>query len=87
MSCPNHFFNIHRLLLCADKLANIRDLLSEYKILGDSVFTKFIAPSKEDQKWYYESMLEALGTKESSDISQRRVFLSFRIMFSSSSGL
>ncbi len=48
-----------RLLVCADKLANLRDLLVDYHSLGDAVWTRFNA-TKEEEIWYYHGMAEAL---------------------------
>ncbi|WP_340818259.1 HD domain-containing protein [Methanolobus sp. WCC4] len=50
-----------KLLSCADKLANIRDLLSELRMNGEDFWDKFNAP-KNEQEWYYRSMLEAFAT-------------------------
>lgn len=50
-----------RLLACADKLANIRDLISEIKQEGEEFWDKFNAP-KSEQEWYYRSMLEVFAT-------------------------
>ncbi|WP_135605280.1 HD domain-containing protein [Methanococcoides sp. NM1] len=50
-----------RLLSCADKLANIRDLISDIKQEGDDFWSKFNAP-KDEQEWYYRSMLEVFAT-------------------------
>ncbi|MBN1683064.1 bifunctional (p)ppGpp synthetase/guanosine-3',5'-bis(diphosphate) 3'-pyrophosphohydrolase [Candidatus Bathyarchaeota archaeon] len=51
-----------KLLSCADKLANIRDMITEFEERGESFWEKFNA-SKEDQAWYYYGMLEALTSK------------------------
>lgn len=50
-----------KLLSCADKLANIRDLISELRMKGEGFWDNFNAP-KEEQEWYYRSMLEAFAT-------------------------
>jgi len=50
-----------KMLSGADKLANISDMLREWVAAGDPFWSKFNA-SKEDQAWYYRSVLEALGT-------------------------
>ena len=50
-----------RLVVCADKLANIRDMLTEQRFSGDVMWKKLNAPKKEDQGWYYHSMVEALS--------------------------
>jgi len=48
-----------RLLICADKLANIRDLKADYLVSGDVLWSKFNA-SKEEESWYYHEMASAL---------------------------
>ncbi|MBC2708995.1 MAG: HD domain-containing protein [ANME-2 cluster archaeon] len=48
------------LLSCADKLANIRDIIRDYNRLGDGVWGIFNA-LKESVAWYYISMLDAFG--------------------------
>jgi len=47
-----------KLLSCADKLANIRDIIRDYDRLGDGVWDIFNA-SKTSVAWYYTSMLDA----------------------------
>jgi len=56
-----------RLLFCADKLANIRDLICDVREEGDGVWSKFNA-SREDEEWYYREMASALisGQEKSS---------------------
>jgi (p)ppGpp synthase/HD superfamily hydrolase len=49
-----------KFLSCADKLANIRDMYNDYSLLGEELWKKFNAP-KEDQKWYYNSMLQSFS--------------------------
>jgi len=48
-----------RLLICADKLANIRDVLTDYLVSGDALWSKFNA-SKDQESWYYHEMALAL---------------------------
>ncbi|CCC57929.1 MULTISPECIES: GNAT family N-acetyltransferase [Caloramator] len=48
-----------KMLICADKLSNIRSTYRDYKRLGKKVWEKFNA-GYEDQKWYYESLVKAL---------------------------
>jgi hypothetical protein len=43
-----------KLLSCADKLANIRDIIRDYDRLGDGVWDIFNA-SKDSVAWYYNS--------------------------------
>ena len=49
-----------KLLSCADKLANIQDIIRDYDRLGDGVWDIFNA-SKDSVAWYYTSMLDAFG--------------------------
>ncbi|MCM1987377.1 MULTISPECIES: HD domain-containing protein [Methanococcoides] len=50
-----------KLLSCADKLANLRELIQDLERDGESVWERFNAP-KDEQEWYYSSMLEAFTT-------------------------
>jgi (p)ppGpp synthase/HD superfamily hydrolase len=43
-----------KLLSCAEKLANIRDIIRDYDKLGDGVWDIFNA-SKDSVAWYYNS--------------------------------
>lgn len=49
-----------RVVACADKLHNIRSILSDYKQQGDEVWTRF-KRGKEQQKWYYQNIIDSLG--------------------------
>ena len=49
-----------KLLSCADKLANIRDIIRDHDRLGDGMWDIFNAP-KDSIAWYYISMLDAFG--------------------------
>jgi hypothetical protein len=49
-----------KLLACADKLANIRDIIRDYDRLGDGVWDIFNA-SKDSVACYYTSMPDAFG--------------------------
>lgn len=54
------------LVSCADKLHNARDLLADYRSLGDAVWDRFNA-TKEQTLWYYGELLAAfrrLGVSE-----------------------
>ena len=57
-----------RLLICADKLANIRDIMADYLVSGDALWSKFNA-SKEDESWYYHEMASALISPSGKDSS------------------
>ena len=57
-----------RLLICADKLANIRDMMTDYRISGDELWNKFNA-SKDQESWYYHEMASALISTNNRDPS------------------
>jgi len=65
-----------KLLTCADKLANIRDIIRDYDRLGEDVWDIFNAP-KDSQAWYYNSMLEAFAVGDGS-IGDTAAFLEYR---------
>ncbi len=65
-----------KLLSCADKLANIRDLISDIRIEGEGFWDKFNAP-REEQQWYYRSMLEAFATGPQ-NITDTRTYRDFK---------
>lgn len=54
-----------KMLSCADKLANISDMIREYALFGEELWGRFNA-TKAEQKWYYTSMLKALAAGEGS---------------------
>ena len=47
------------LVTCADKLHNLRTVISEYDVIGERVWERFHG-GKEAQSWYYRSILESL---------------------------
>ncbi|WMW21198.1 HD domain-containing protein [Methanolobus mangrovi] len=65
-----------KLLSCADKLANIRDLISDIRMEGEGFWDKFNAP-KEEQEWYYRSMLETFATGPQ-NIAETRTYCDFK---------
>lgn len=48
------------MLICADKLANLRDMAEEFENEGDVVWKRF-KHGKEEQEWLFRSCVEALG--------------------------
>jgi hypothetical protein len=64
-----------KLLSCADKLANIQDIIRDYDRLGDGVWDIFNA-SKDSVAWYYTSMLNAFanGAENITDMPAFREF-------------
>ncbi len=53
-----------KLLSCADKLSNLRDISNDYFVDGDKLWERFHAPY-EEIKWYYQSMVEAYRCENS----------------------
>lgn len=48
---------------CADKLHNLRTIISEYDVIGDAVWDRFHG-DVEDQAWYYCSVLGAIADRD-----------------------
>lgn len=53
-----------RAVVCADKLHNIRSIIRDYEQVGEAVWSRFNA-GKEQQKWYYTSVVNSLGAQSS----------------------
>lgn len=49
-----------KLIVCADKLSNARSIMRAYEEMGDRLWERFNA-GFEDQKWYYEGLVDSLG--------------------------
>ncbi|UCE14570.1 MAG: HD domain-containing protein [Candidatus Heimdallarchaeota archaeon] len=64
-----------RILSCADKLSNIRDLKADHAKVGEDIWGKFNAPKKE-QEWYYRSLCSAFayGQETITDLSLYQEF-------------
>ncbi len=43
---------------CADKLHNARSLLGDYRVLGDELWTRFRAQTKQNHHWYYGGLAQ-----------------------------
>lgn len=52
-----------KLIICSDKLSNIRSMIRDYKEMGEKLWEKFNAPYLK-QKWYYESLVDSLDELE-----------------------
>lgn len=50
---------------CADKLHNLRTIISEYDVIGDAIWERFHG-EVEDQAWYYRSILGAISERDAS---------------------
>jgi myo-inositol-1(or 4)-monophosphatase len=56
-----------KLIVLADKTANLESVVREWRIVGDKIWSKFNQPDKKKQEWYFRSMRAQLtefeGTK------------------------
>ncbi len=59
----------HKMLVLADKVANLRSMYTDYIEFGDSFYSKFKAP-KEKQAWYYNGIKDALDEMEENIYTQ-----------------
>ena len=61
-----------KLVECADKISNLECLYALYKEQGEAVWKSFNKP-KEEQKWYYTNMYEAviMNIKENNALFDR----------------
>ena len=57
-----------KLVCCADKLSNIKSMYADFLSIGEKLWQRFNAP-KEDIKWYYESIVNAL-----TDLASYRIY-------------
>ncbi|MCY4401792.1 MAG: HD domain-containing protein [Candidatus Poribacteria bacterium] len=55
------------IVTCADKLHNLRTVISEYDNIGEAVWDRFHG-GLEAQEWYYRSVLDSLRTQKESKI-------------------
>lgn len=58
-----------KMLVCADKLSNLRSIQSDLETVGETVWARF-KRGKEKQKWYYGSMIAQLSCLESFSMYQ-----------------
>ena len=56
-----------KLVLCADKLSNMRSIYTDLKNVGEKVWERFNAP-KDNIEWYYKSILKELSEISESDM-------------------
>ena len=50
---------------CADKLHNLRTIISEYDVIGNAIWERFHGEI-EDQAWYYRSILNSISERDAS---------------------
>ncbi len=65
-----------KMLSCADKLANISDMLYDHANIGEQLWLRFNA-SKTNQKWYYDSLVEVFA-QEPYSLSEVPYYQEFR---------
>ncbi len=53
----------YKMLICADKLSNLRSIEKQKKLLGDNVWDMFKRP-KEKQEWFYRGLASVLAPIE-----------------------
>jgi len=51
-----------KFVVCSDKLHNIRTIARDFRKVGERVWKRF-RRGREDQKWYYTSLVAALSSK------------------------
>ncbi|MFR4328606.1 MAG: HD domain-containing protein [Lachnospiraceae bacterium] len=49
-----------KIIIFSDKLSNLRSTYNNYMLIGDQVFQRFNVKEKEQHKWYFESVLNAV---------------------------
>jgi Guanosine polyphosphate pyrophosphohydrolases/synthetases len=59
-----------RRVIAADKLHNVRSLLSAFRYMGDRVWERFQTKSGEDQLWFYEEIARVLAEKRDSPLAE-----------------
>jgi len=61
---------------CADKLHNIRTIARDYRAVGEKIWRRF-RRGREEQRWYYESLVEALRFRDG-DPAYQKLYKEFR---------
>ncbi len=64
-----------KILSCADKVANLADMVRDHKQFGETLWSRFNAP-KNEQKWYYHSLLEAYKSG-TNNIEESALYIEF----------
>ena len=59
-------------LSCADKLSNVRSMIRDYEHIGDEFWNRFNR-GYEDQKWYYNGLVDSLDELEGEEIYEQFV--------------
>ena len=58
-----------QLVCCADKLSNLRSMLSDYQKVGEKLWDRFRS-DRENIKWYYNGIIESLTDLEDYNMYQ-----------------
>ena len=58
-----------RLVSAADKVANVRAIIDDYRVMGDALWTRFAGGP--DSIWYYRSVAEAFRTTEQTALTTK----------------
>jgi len=58
-----------RLVSAADKLNNVRSILSDYRVIGDEIWSRF-SGGREGTLWYYRTLLEEFMRHEPNRITR-----------------
>ena len=61
-----------KLIICADKLANVCSMNRDYQQIGDELWARF-SRGYDEQKWYYESLVDSLG-----ELNDLKIYHEFR---------
>lgn len=65
LHCPYEIM----LIICADKLSNLRSIAEDYEEVGEQVWDRFHR-GRDDQGWYYGGLVEALVPLEDLEMYQ-----------------
>ncbi|CVI66056.1 GTP pyrophosphokinase rsh [Clostridiales bacterium CHKCI001] len=68
-----------KLLLCADKLSNMRSIAADYQMIGEKLWERF-RRGRESQKWYYGAIITELAQLEELPMHQELKHL-YQIVF------
>lgn len=64
----------YKMLICADKLSNLRDVVKDYRINGDIAWNRF-KRGKDKQGWFYKNLIVSLQELEGVKMYQELIDL------------
>lgn len=56
-----------RVVACADKLHNVKSIIRDYEMNGETVWTRF-KRGRDQQEWYYRNIIKSLGALSSFEL-------------------